>query len=79
MKQKEIIYTHDKYSVYADKLEIARSYVNSYNTGRVYDVKILQGMPRTQTIAKICKDCPDYAKDNDITPDYYPHLFSGRK
>lgn len=66
-------YTTDgKYSVFAGKTEIARSYVGEDG----YAVKILQGMNRTDTIKKICEDCPDFAKANDITTAYHPYLFS---
>lgn len=70
----EVKYTTDgKYSVYCGKIEIARSYVN-HDIG--YSVKILQGMPRTETIKKICTDCPDFATANGINENYYPYLFS---
>ena len=66
-------YTTDgKYSVYSGKKEIARSYIG--NNG--YEVRILQGMNRTETIKKICEDCPAFAAANEITPNYYPYLFS---
>lgn len=69
-------YTTDgKYNVYADKLLIARSYIAT-SAHRNCEVKILQGMNRTETIKKICEDCPDFAKENEIDENYYPYLFS---
>lgn len=66
-------YTSDgKHEVKAGKNVIAKSYVG--NDG--YEVKILQGMPREETIKKICTDCPDFATANGITENYYPKLFS---
>ena len=70
-------YTTDgKYSVFSNKTEIARSYMAGDNSNRTYEVRVLQGMPRMETIKKICEDCPSFANANGITPDYYPYLFS---
>ncbi len=70
---KELKYTSDgKYYVFAGKTLIAQSYVG--NDG--YEVRILQGMNRSQTIAKIVDDCPEFAKDNGIDKNYYAKLFS---
>lgn len=75
--EKELVYTSDgKYSVYAGDIQIARSYVALPNSNRNFDVKILQGMDRTETIKKIIKDCPAFAKENEIDENYYPNLFS---
>jgi hypothetical protein len=71
---KNVIYTNDQYNVYAGKRIIAAAYVSE-----VYPVRILQGMNRTETIKKICQDCPDYAKEYGITENYYPKLFSPPK
>jgi len=74
---KQLKYTTDgKYSVFAGKTEIARSVLAAPPSERHYDVRILQGMGRAETIAKICTDCPEFAEANNITPDYYPYLFS---
>ncbi len=65
-------YTSDgKYEVKAGKKAIARAYMG--NDG--YEVRILQGMNREETIKKICIDCPDFATANNITDSYYPKLF----
>lgn len=65
-------YTTDgRCEVKAGKGVIAKSYVG--NNG--YEVRILQGMDREDTIKKICTDCPDFAKNNNITENYYPKLF----
>jgi hypothetical protein len=61
----------NKYSVFCGNTEIARSYVGS----KGYEVRILQGMPRDETIKKICTDCPEFAKNNGIDENYYPYLF----
>jgi len=68
-------YTHNKYSVFCGKTEIARAYVGDEKD----TVRILQGMPRTETIKKIIEDCPEYAKEYGLTPDYYPLLFGAKK
>ena len=69
-------YTTDgKYEVKAGEKVIARSYVSSSG----YEVRILQGMNREETIKKICTDCPDFAAQNNITDNYYPRLFSRQK
>lgn len=58
-------YTTDgKCEVFTGKKVIARSYVNVSTPG--YEVRILQGMPRFETIKKICEDCPEFAKANNI-------------
>jgi len=66
-------YTTDgKYSVYAGKTEIARSYVG--NDG--YEVRIKQGMPRMETWDKIFADCPQFAATNEMDAKKVPKLFS---
>jgi len=70
---KEIKYTSDgKYTVMCGKIVIARSYVGDDG----YEVRILQGMPRMETIEKIFKDCPDFAASNDMDINKIPKLFS---
>lgn len=57
-------YTTDgKCNVYAGKLIVARSYIG--NTG--YEVRLLQGMPKAETVEKIIRDCPDFARSNGLT------------
>jgi hypothetical protein len=68
---KKTTYTHDAYQVYAGKMVIARAY-----TGDFTAVRILQGMNRRQTMIKICQDCPEFAKEYDLSPEYYPYLFT---
>lgn len=66
-------YTSDgECSVFCGTIEIARSYFGAHG----YQVRILQGMPRSETIKKICEDCPEFAKANGIDENYYPKLFS---
>ncbi len=66
-------YTHtNNCEVFAGKKVIARSYLGEDG----YEVRILQGMPREETAAKIIEDCPDFAKANNLTKDYRPKLFS---
>lgn len=64
--------TDGKYFVYAGKTIIAKSYVG--NNG--YEVKILQGMPRMETVKKILEDCPDFASANEMNANTIPKLFS---
>lgn len=66
-------YTTDgKYSVFAGKIEVARSYVG--NDG--YEVRIRQGMLRMETIEKIFADCPEFAAKNEMNINKVPKLFS---
>jgi len=71
---KTITYTSDLYQVYAGKKVIARAYFNTSIPH--HRVRILQGMNRRETMIKICHDCPEFAKEYDLTPEYYPYLFS---
>lgn len=71
--KKEIIYKHDWYNVYAGKKVIAKTYLSL--DGKI-TLKILQGMPRDETIKKICADCPQFVKSIGIDENYYPYLFS---
>ena len=65
-------YTADLCEVRAGKKVIAKAYLT--NTG--YEVFILQGMNRKETIKKIIQDCPQYANEYRITENYYPKLFN---
>lgn len=66
-------YTTDgKYCVYAGKKVIAKSYIGQDG----YEVRILQGMPRMETVKKIIEDCPDFAAENDMKINIVPKLFS---
>lgn len=67
-------YTHDKYSVFAGKNEMARSYISDEHGG-MYAVRVLQGMPHMETWAKIIEDCPLFAKENQMDPNKVPYLF----
>lgn len=40
------------------------------------ELRIIQGMPRDETIQKLLSDCPDFCKHNSITSSTYPFLFS---
>ena len=64
-------YTHDFCNVYAKGRTIAGAYIGENG----YEVRILQGMPRAETIKKIIQDCPDFAKEYELTENYYPKLF----
>jgi len=69
---KEFKYTSDgRFSVFAGKIEVARSYIGTNG----YEVRVKQGMNRSATIKKVCEDCPEFAKANGITENYYPYLF----
>ena len=74
-------YTSDEnnYEVKCGKITIAKSYLNVSGSARRYEVKIFQGMDRIKTIEKICIDCPEFAKENEINKYYYPHLFCATK
>lgn len=66
-------YTSDgKYAVYYGKTIIAKSYVGKNG----YEVKILQGMPRMETVEKIFRDCPEFAQNNEMNINVVPKLFS---
>ena len=67
------VYTSDgKCSVYAGKKEIAKSYLGEDG----YEVRILQGMDRKETINKILRNCPEFCEANGVSEGYYPKLFS---
>lgn len=79
---KEIKYTSDgKYSVFCGKVEIARAYIGDdtmFSKGG-YEVRILQGMPREETWEKIFRDCPEFAKENDMRKNIVPKLFGSKR
>jgi hypothetical protein len=66
-------YVASKYAVYSPnkKLAIAIAYVDDDNP-----VRILQGMPREETIQKIIKDCPNFANEYNLDGTKVPKLFS---
>ena len=72
--KKEIKYTNNKYSVFCGKIEIARAYVR-YSDDEC-GVRILQGMPRMETADKIIKDCPEFAKENNLNENSHCYLFA---
>lgn len=65
-------YTHNNYSVFAGKTEIARLYIDWPHD----ELRVLQGMPRMETVQKIIDDCPDFAKANGIDGTKSPMLFA---
>lgn len=66
-------YTTDgKYHVMSGKTIIARSYIGHDG----YEVRILQGLPRMETIEKINKDCPQFLINNSWSTNRVPKLFS---
>lgn len=73
-------YTHDKYSVFSGKTVIAKTYVTDrkgwIGIADFVELRILQGMPRTETIEKICRDCPEFAQELELKENYYPYLFA---
>jgi hypothetical protein len=72
---KEIKYTSDGiYSVFAGKVEIARSYVGADG----YEIRVLQGMDRIETIEKIAKDCPEFLTNNNWDINRVPKLFGAK-
>jgi hypothetical protein len=76
--KKEIKYHTDPSGhceVYAGKTLIARAYVGEDG----YEVRILQGMDRKETMKKIKEDCPEFLEANNVPDNYRPHLFSASK
>jgi beta-lactam-binding protein with PASTA domain len=76
--KKEIKYHTDPTGhceVLAGKTVIARAYCG--NEG--YEVRILQGLPREETMQKIREDCPEFLTNNNIADNYSPKLFSTNK
>lgn len=66
-------YTTDGlYEVKAGKIVIARSYVSPDG----YEIKIRQGMDRTETIDKIAADCPEFLINNNWDLNRVPKLFT---
>lgn len=43
------------------------------------ELRILQGMPRDETVEKLLVDCPEFCRNNGITAGTYPLLFSPKK
>ena len=65
-------YTSDGHnSVFCGKIEIARAYIGENG----FEVRVLQGTPRSEVIKKVCEECPEFAKNNHIDENYYPRLF----
>lgn len=66
------------HSIYCGTTEIARSYVGSaWNDDKPYHVRILQGMPRMETQAKIIELFSEWAAENCMDNNTVPKLFSG--
>lgn len=66
-------YTTDgKYEVKLGKTVIAKSYLGIDG----YEVRILQGMNRKNTVEKIFTDCPEFAAANNMSRNVVPRLFS---
>jgi hypothetical protein len=66
-------YCRDLTAVYtSDGIEIARSVVGDDG----YEVRILQGMDRASTVAKILRDCPEWAEVNNLKSYSWPKLFT---
>ena len=63
----------DKGIIYYGKKAIAMVVVNpNENARRNHDLKILQGMPISDVMEKILKDCPEFCKEYDFDEKYYP-------
>lgn len=67
-------YTSTQYEVFAGKKCIARLYVGGSLNGN-NELRILQGMNRTETVKKIVSDCPEFTRRYGLTENYYPKLF----
>jgi len=44
-----------------------------------YEVRVLQGMPRMETLEAIGANCPEFLKNNNWTVNRVPLLFRGAK
>lgn len=76
MRLSNVKYTTDgKYEVHSGKKVIAQSYVGQSG----YEIKVLQGMDRMKTLAKIAEDCPEFLSNNEWDRDRVPMLFSAKK
>jgi hypothetical protein len=62
-----------KNEVYVGERCVARMYVRHDGTP---ELRILQGMPRDETVANLIADCPVFCMQNGITKSTYPLLFS---
>ena len=68
----ETIYKTDGIcEVKAGNKVIAKSFVGSNG----YEVRILQGMPKVETMEKIKRDCPEFLIENGVPENYYPKTF----
>lgn len=71
--EKEITYiAHGHNSVYAGNIKIAESYLGTNG----YEARVLQGCPRMEVNEKIIRDCPDFARANNMDLNKVPFLFS---
>lgn len=66
-------YTTDgKYEIKCGKLVVAKSYVGENG----YEVRILQGLPRMETVERIFNEVPEFAAANNMDINKVPRLFS---
>jgi hypothetical protein len=61
-----------KCTVFCKKKVIARAYIGHNGCS----IRILQGMPREETMQKLRQDVPDFLIANNIPENYYPLVFS---
>ncbi|MET3139857.1 hypothetical protein AAKU61_004239 [Undibacterium sp. GrIS 1.2] len=61
------------YEVMIRRTIIARMHIR-HNGER--QLRILQGMPREDTLNKLLTDCPIFCRENGINSNTYPLLFS---
>lgn len=67
-----MIYTHDKYNVYAGNTKIATTVVGKDGD----ELTILQGMDREKTKEKIFEDCPEFCKMWNLDRNRIPNIKS---
>lgn len=61
--------TDGKYYVWCAGKVVAAAYAEG-------EIRILQGMPRMETLNKIAQDCPEFLKANNWDVNKVPKLFS---
>jgi hypothetical protein len=71
----QMAFSHDKYSIYGfdNKTVIGKLYTKADGEK---ELRILQGQPREETLQTILRDCPAFCRDNNITTNTDPKLFS---
>lgn len=67
---------NDVYIGRQTKQPVARMYVRHDGSK---ELRILQGMPREETLAQIIRDCPEFCEKNSVTQNTVTKVFGATK